>query len=349
MRKTCFVLAFFIVFIFSCKKDNTKKEPETKKKSEFQEIANVSFNNTSINTIVVDGSGIIWVGTGSGLYLFNNNKWYLSSTLNGKAINSIKVHNSEVLVAASNGAYSYNYSNDTISITDSIRNTVIGAASKSMSVYGFGIFDKKWIGSPDGLAYFDGTTWKMNQEIKNNLGGISDVNSIAFRDTDCFFGTNGKFLYHLWYNHTKSIDAITGASQMIGGAPNPVNNFNGELTTDTIYCVFAGSDTSIWFGSNTGLTRNKGGTSSQNGHGVFEYFLRGERVYSVIEASDKKIWAGTETGLSVKTTTDWTTYNISNGLPGNQIYCIAEDKDLSVWIGTNKGVSHFANGSFINY
>jgi ligand-binding sensor domain-containing protein len=134
---------------------------------------------------------------------------------------------------------------------------------------------------------------------------------------------------------------------MLGGAANPKNNFNGELTTDTIFCVFAGSDTSIWFGSTTGLTSNKGSTHKDNG--LFKYFLRGQRVHCVLETSDKKIWAGTENGIYIKTGEDWTTCNISNGLPDNTVLCLVEDKDKTIWVGTRKGVSHFVNGSFINY
>jgi ligand-binding sensor domain-containing protein len=214
-------------------------------------------------------------------------------------------------------------------------------------VYGYGIFGKKWIGSPYGLAYFDGSSWKRNEDIRDNMGGISDVRSMAFRVNDGFFGTYGKFLYHVLYGSTEKIDAITGASQMIGGAANPKNNFNGELTTDTIYCIFAGSDTSIWFGSNAGLTRNKGATHRDNG--IFDYYLRGQRVHCVIETSDKKIWAGTENGISVKSGSDWTNFNTSNGMPDNYVLCLAEDIDRTVWIGTRKGIAHFVNGSFVNY
>jgi len=336
MRKTCLFVVSCLIFNFSCKKDNENKNSDDfTKNSGFRKINNDFLNEIPVNSILVDGSDFKWVGTDSGLFLFNNINWYKYSRFNGFKINSLLAHTSEILIATSNGAYTIMAEKNSISIQDSLNKNNVGSTSNLISVYGIDIFDKKWIGSPDGLAYFDGSTWKWNIAIRNNLGGISDVKSMAFRYNDCFFGTYGKFLFHIYYNSNATVDAITGASQMIGGAANPINNFNGELTTDTIYCVYASSDSSIWFGSNAGLTRNKGGTNSKNGDGVFEYFLRGQRVHCVMEASDNKMWAGTENGLAVFNGSSWT--DKSDKLTNKFVTAIAFDKDGSAWIGTKKG------------
>jgi ligand-binding sensor domain-containing protein len=344
--KIIYLFALINVIMYSCSKENGTNDPFSDS-SKFKIVNPVSLKEIPVNSIVVDGTGVKWIGTDSGLFLLNVEKWYEYLGFVNLKINHISAHDNEILLATSMGSYTFSIENNDISLKENINKDKTGSASDSTFIYGYGIFDKKWIGSPDGLAYFDGNAWKRNEEIRDNVGGISDVRSMAFRVKDGFFGTYGKFLFHFTYAGKDQVDAISGASQMIGGAANPKNNFNGELTTDTIYCVFAGSDTSIWFGSTTGLTSNKGSTHKDNG--IFNYFLRGQRVHCVIEASDKKIWAGTENGIYIRSGEDWTNYNVTDGLPDHLVLCLAEDLDGSIWIGTRKGVSHFMNGRFVNY
>lgn len=348
MKLIMTLLAFLTLFFFSCKKDNeeTNQDPFLNK-TQFQEVVNPSFQNSAVLSILVDNLSNKWVGTGSGLFVFTNKIWYRYLKFDDLSINSLSAHKDDILIAASNGAYTINVTNNNINLSESINKGILGGTSDFISAYGHDIFDKKWIGSVDGLAFYDGSNWKRNEEIKNNLGGISDISSMAFRYNDCFFGTFGKYIYHISYENNTTVDAITGASQMLGGAADPESSFNGELTSDTVYCVFAGSDSSIWFGSTLGLTRNLGSTLSYSG--IFDYFLRGERVHCVIEASDKKIWAGTENGLNVRTGSNWKKYNTTNGLPGNLILSLSEDVDKSIWIGTDKGISHFVDDVFINF
>lgn len=334
-----------MIFLFSCKKDNNNNN-KTDNQLVQKELINASFTNIPVSSIAVDLTGAKWIGTDSGLYLLKNNKFYEFSYFNEKKINSVIKNKSNILVSSSLGAYTIQASANSSSLVDSLNKTTIGGNDNFISVYGMDIFNKKWLGTPAGLAHFNDTIWKWNDEIRSNLGGVTDVSSMAFRANDCFFGTYGNFLYHISYKKSGNVDAITGASQLLGGAHNPVNNYNGELTTDTIFCLFASSDGAIWFGSKTGLTRNIGGTNSHNQDGVFEYFLRNQRVHSVLETSGKEMWAGTENGIYVKTGSEWTNYNSSNGLPGNIVYCIAEDTDLTIWIGTNKGIAHFANNQW---
>ena len=344
-----YILMLILIVLFSCKKDNNNTINKTDSLLGQKELINASFTNIPVHSIVVDLSGAKWIGTDAGLFLLKGNQFYEFSYFKDKKINSLIKSKSNILVSSSSGAYTIQATASSTSLVDSLNKTMIGGNDNFISVYGMDIFNKKWLGSPKGLAHFNDTIWKWNDEIRNNMGGVTDVRSMAFRTKDCFFGTYGNFLYHVYFKTTGNVDAITGASQMLGGAHNPVNNYNGELTTDTIFCLFASSEGSIWFGSKTGLTRNIGGTNSHNQEGVFEYFLRKQRVHSLLETSAKVMWAGTENGISVKTGSDWTNYNISNGLPGNIVYSIAEDTDLSIWIGTNHGIAHFVNNKWEKY
>jgi ligand-binding sensor domain-containing protein len=331
----------------SCKKDTGNPDSDFLLNSGFIEISFSSLTNLPINTIMIDSSGLKWIGTPKGLFIYNNSKWYQYPDFNGLNIYSIALINNLVAIGSSNGAYTMSIGTNEINSTESILGNITGSNSDTVFSYGYDRLEKKWAGTLDGLSYFDGTVWKRNQAIKNNLGGIWNVRSMAFINNDCYFGTYGKFLFHLKYSKKGTVDAITGASQMLGGAEDPVNNFNGELTTDTIYCVYAGSDSSLWFGSEAGLTRNKGATNKDNG--FFEYFLRGQRVHCILETSGKDIWAGTENGLFLRKDDLWSNYTTSDGLPANIINSIAEDRDLTFWVGTNNGISHFMNNTWIDY
>lgn len=348
MKISHYIFACFSFILFSCNSGNEEPTDNPSEKNfGLQKVDQMNFSTTAIKSIAIDSLSDVWVGTESGLYMLKDDVWYQHPNFSSSSINSLVASSNEILIATGNGAYTLTLSNDRYNLTDSVTYELIGGTSNEMTAYAYGIFDKKWLGSSDGLAFFDGTNWKRNEEIKNNLGGISSISCMAFRSKDCFFGTYGKYLYHISYQSKLSVDAISGASQMLGGAEDAESNFNGELTSDTIFCVFAGSNGSIWFGSTLGLTRNKGNTNSYDGE--YEYYLRGQRVHSVIETADNKIWAGTENGLECRIGSDWLHYDITNGLPDNVISSLASDNDLSIWVGTNKGLSHFADGVFINY
>ncbi|MFA9388708.1 MAG: two-component regulator propeller domain-containing protein [Prolixibacteraceae bacterium] len=339
-----YIFVCLTLLLFSCDKGN---EGPSENITGLEKLDQIDFSRSAIQSIAVDELSNVWVGTQSGLFLLQDEVWYQHPSFSGSSVTSLFANTNEILIATNYGAFTLSTTTDGFSISDSISKEILGGTSNEMTAFEYGLFDHKWIGSDDGLAFFDGTQWNRNEAIRNNLGGISNISSMAFRSDDCFFGTYGKYLYHISYQNSSDVDAISGASQMLGGAEDEESNFNGALTSDTIFCVFAGSDNSIWFGSTLGLTRNKGKTNSYNGD--FEYFLKGQRVHSVLETADGKLWAGTENGLSCRNGSDWLNYTVSDGLPGNFILTLAIADDLSIWVGTNKGLAHYADGVFTNY
>ena len=334
--KSYWLLCVLILFLFvRCKDENAVDLP----------VVPAPVAGQRINCIAIDQNSYKWIGTGSGLYMYDNTKWYTDTTFKGVGINTLAAKAGFIYIATVNGAYTIQVTGSKTTIVETHNQSQPGCPFTPVNAYDLGMGSRKWFGVPAGLALYDGSKYLQNKNITLNLVTISNSNCMAFRETDAFFGTLGKYLYRVKYN--PATDAITGASQMLGGADNPIHNYNGELTTDTIFCVAAAADSSIWFGSLKGLTRNKGETKV--GNGIFEYFLRGERVHCVYEFSDGNIWAGTENGLYIRKNNVWSHFTNSNGLPGNMIFCMAEDIDGSVWIGTDKGLSRLKGGKFTNY
>jgi ligand-binding sensor domain-containing protein len=329
------LLIVLILFLFVQCKDENKNDPPVP----------APIAGQRINCIAIDQNGSKWIGTGSGLYMYDNKIWYTDTAFKDVGINSIVAKSNSIYIATANGAYTAHVTGGKTTIVETHNQSQPGCPFNAVNAYDMGMGSRKWFGIPAGLALYDGSKYLQNKSISLNLVTISNSNCMAFRENDGFFGTLGKYLFHVKYN--PETDAITGASQMLGGADNPIHNYNGELTTDTIFCVAASADSSIWFGSLKGLTRNKGGTKV--GNGIFEYFLRDERVHCVYEFSDGKIWAGTEHGYFVRTGNSWTQTTITDGLPGNIILSMAKDIDGSMWIGTDKGLSHLQGSTFTNY
>jgi len=297
----------------------------------------------SIKCLVVDEAGNKWMASDSGLYMFDNNSWYKFAGCHLPDINSMVMNAGHLLIATDSGAFAMDTDKETARIVDTLSAGQPGGTFQPINVLNSGLGQRSWFGVPDGLAMHDETKWRLNRTISNNMVSISNVQCMAFRKQDAFFGTFGTYLYHVRYN--PQTDAVSGASQMLGGAENPHYNYNGELTTDTIFCLFATADSSILFGSVKGLTRNKGETKVDNG--TFEYYLKGERVYCVAELNDRSVWAGTENGLYVLKNSTWSHVTTADGLAANKVNCLAEDKDGSVWIGTQKGLSHRVGNTFV--
>ena len=326
MKKNLFPLILLLLFIVQCKKDDKGNQYKT-----LPAIGIVS----AVNSIAIDNQDNKWFATDSGLYKFNNTDWtrYELPIIDRK-INSLNINNDTMMVSTQSGTFMLKIEKNEILLLDEYNVSTTAIISDSVNVSGFDPYNNIWFGTYLGLSFLNGTQWASNKTINYKLTSRgNNISCFAFRQKDFFFGTIGHSLWHV--NYDNETDAVTGASLMI-------YDFNGKLTTDTIYSLFADNDSSIWIGSNTGLTRNKGTTHV--GIGEFEYFLEGHRVNCIIESTGRLLWAGTESGLYVKDGTLWTNYTTAEGLADNFILSLAEDKEGKIWIGTKKGLTVY-NGS----
>jgi ligand-binding sensor domain-containing protein len=332
MKKYLIPLSIAILTLSQCKKEDTDDNV----------IVGVPVTRVAAATylIATDNRDNLWFGTDSGLYKFDNMEWTkYELPLTAIKVTSVDIENDSMLVSSPSGAVKVRLAANGISVMDEYNTSTAAIISDIVNIANFDPFNNLWLGTNNGLSFYNGSKWASNSKINFKLTASgSNVSCSAFRQNESFFGTLGKYLWHVTYN--TETDAVTGASQLIDG-------FNGRLCTDTILSLCTGSDLSIWIGSNTGLTRNKGETHFD--FGEFEFFLEGEKVHSILESADHRIWAGTENGLFVKENDNWTSYTTSNNLPDNLILSLAEDKDGGIWIGTPKGVTCFRNGSFTNY
>lgn len=321
-----------IIFLAGCERE---KSPENTTDPGFEEVLGYSPDTLRINSMVIDPAGNTWIGSDSGLYRLSHNGWQLFSEQKNRRINSLTLHGNIIYIASSAGAGMMEFQDGVPVISNYFGPLNPGFPFNKVGAFGTGLGNRTWFGIPEGIVMTDGAGYLKNKNIHLGFSGIWDVNSMDFRYNRGFFGTNGSFLYHITYN--PETDAITGATQLKGGAENPVYNYNGELTTDTIFCVLLSADSAVWFGSTAGLTRNLGETKV--GNGLFEYHLRGEHVRCLLELQSGDILAGTENGLFRLYGSDWIHYGLENGLRGMTVLCLTEGNDGKIRVGTDRGLS----------
>jgi len=344
LNKLFYILIIFSLF-FSCTKEESVNENIIKG----ERVTNISFENIAINSIASDGNGSMWMGTDIGLYRFMQNNWYFYNiNTHILKVSSMNITNNHLTIGTYSGAFEFSIVDNNLVSEMSYNRNLNGISSDSILAVGYDKNNNLWLGSMFGInQQFEGI-WKKNQDIYKKLQTASaKISAMAFTNNNYYFSSLNKALYHVTTD--SETDAITGASQMI-------HKYNGELTSDTVYCVISSINHGIWFGTNRGLTYNKGNSKVPNPNhpnpetdGVFEYYLSGYSVFSIFESKEEILYVGTDNGLYVKNGNDWTNYTISNGLVDNSIISIALDLDGSIWLGTLNGISQLKSNAFTNY
>lgn len=179
-----------------------------------------------------------------------------------------------------------------------------------------------WIGTDNGLAKFDGSTWEVFQAESSELvdDGIYDLHQDSEGD--------------VWVVTALGITRINEQGWEVRTAtdlPNGVTQFR-SIDSDQLGNIWVGTwgygmlkfDGSDWIQY---TTENSGIPSN----GIFEV--------SVDETGT--VWVGTfNEGLVTFDGQNWTVYNSSNSdLPNNNVRCIEFDFNNNVWIGTDDGLA----------
>lgn len=317
------LLGCMILFcIYSCEKENNEKKP-----------SDVSFETTNVNVIYQGSDQAIWVGTSSGLYKHQTGEWYDYSTeISGKEVLDITQYNSSLWLATVDGLLRITRDGHSINITTTFDNSNTCLKSNRVQALGISPDDRLWAGTSKGICYYNGDEW-TDDEI-SEIRGLN-ASSFAFDQSDYYIGTYGDYLYHYY---SGEVDGNSGASYLIPP-------FNGELSTDTVFCSLIDEEGNLWFGSTQGLTRNRNGTHVMNGS--FTYYLEELHVYDV--HIGEGIYAGTQNGLHLFDGNTWKVISKNDGLPGDTVISIYPDENGDVWIGTTEGLAKLTDGIVYTY
>jgi ligand-binding sensor domain-containing protein len=188
----------------------------------------------------------------------------------------------------------------------------------------------KWIGTENGLAFFDGINW-----IEYN---ISDSGLVDDRILTTAMDGSGIIWIGTFYGGLASFDGT-----------NWIVDFSG-LPCGTVGLVAIDENDLIWIQSDDFMEGGGCYFASFDGTNWTLYDesnsgLPSDGVSSMAFDGSGTKWFGTDNGLASYDGTNWTVYNISNSeLPNNVVTSLAIDTDGNKWIGTENGLAMF-NGT----
>ncbi len=280
----------------------------------------------SINDILQDRDGYIWIGTFNGLVRFDGINFttfskYEDHGFESNSVTALLEGAEGNLWIGTNGEGIARYSdNKFIMFNNSdLKDKVI----KSFSIDKSGSL---WIGTGNGL-------------LKSDNNGVTSIPlNGMFREKSI------EMIYH-------DREGLLWVSTMEGGVKvffeekikkTPVLN---KINNIVITSILKDKHKNTWIGTkNQGLFLMKRGVlSSLEDH----KFFRAKTITSILSGVHGCIWIGTDSGLFRYYDDKFHQYSEKNGLSNNQVSKILEDKEGNIWIATSRGgLNKLSEGKF---
>ncbi len=314
-----------------------------KRNIKFDNIAiNQGLSQSSVNAIIQDNEGFIWIATQDGLNKFDGYDFTVFKndpnnphTLSNNFVSAICEDKEGYLWVGTDGGGINRFNKYTLEFKrfdfGEINRFVISLAE-----------------DVDGLIWFGTNNGQLNRLDKKtgviqNFGDRLNANSIQsiFKDSkgNLWVGaSNGLFLFDSAKKTFKSFTKNNAASSI-------AENFVWSITED--------KDGFIWVGTNNGLTK----IIKNDDHYIFENFYESDAPFSLSDNAVKSVYVSEENVLHVGTASNGLDklnlnqphefYNykhseyIATSLIDDQVQCIFSDRSGSIWIGTNNGVSKY--------
>ena len=291
----------------------------------------LSIGSDVIRSLDIDSEGKVWIGTSSGLSVYNSaldrfsNFVYTNGTANG-VWDVVCLDKNKVLVATDTGLKVFN------SVKNVFEDISLLAKFPHIRPRTIRKFDDKlYVGAYEGL-YVYSLKEKVVKPIINGDYSLHMILSILeVSDSELWMGTEGKGLY--------KINPINGEYKVF-------NSKNSRLSSDYIRSLSLDMFGHLWIGTLNALNiydEKNDSFSIYNSENTNDGSLSHTSVRSLFKDRQGGMWVGTYFGglnyyhpLSQRFTN---IRNIPyyNSLSDNVVSCIVEDKDFNLWIGTNDG------------
>jgi ligand-binding sensor domain-containing protein/signal transduction histidine kinase len=323
-----------------------------------------SLSSNRILSLFEDSNGKIWIGTDTGLNLYDpvNNQFYRFKnnpkneySLSNNVIYTIfEDMNHTLWIGTDYGLNFYDQANDHFwhinhnpSNPNSLSNDLVRSIYKDAS-------GTIWVGTyGGGLNHYD---WRKKKfrHFKNVVG---DRNSINDNNVwSILISRSG----HLWIGTNKGINKINRIKNKVQVfRHSPFDPYS--LSDDIVRVIFEDSYGDIWFGT------NKGGLNKYNPlQKKFQRYVHipddslsisNNTIRAIFEDKQGLLWIGTWGGLNLfDAKTDSFTHFIHDpenptSISDDRVRCLFEDRDSTLWVGTYKGLNKFdrKKGEFIHY
>jgi len=297
-----------------------------------------------------DDSGLLWIGTGDGLYCYDGYRCYhrkSNSENTPYGIQDMSIKGEDIYLACDNGFYEYNIKTNTFlclipdirevnAILTTANNIYIGCKQGLLawditekkaeivtkdipSVYAIAEYDNSlMVGALNGLYQV-----KNGKSIKKNYNGYVGV---ILRDTalNCFWiGAEGNL-----YSYDATRDYLQPVEELNG-------NYIKSLALDHKYNLYIGTDDGLFVKSQKGITKFVHDSSNLSS-------IQNNIICDIYIDKQQNIWFGNNVGFSMvspDTLCDIVSLDILTGKSdGNLIYAISQDKDNNIWLGGTDGL-----------
>jgi ligand-binding sensor domain-containing protein/serine phosphatase RsbU (regulator of sigma subunit) len=294
-----------------------------------------SLNDNIINTVYIDNSENIWLGTFLGginvafkstekfraplKYKLNQFK-NLFLTYQDNQGNVWLSGDAQLNMLPKNGSNFKNYNNITGKFD------ALCAYQESNNIYWFGTYG-------DGIKRYDASTGKVSRYVSNQGGGtVLSITRTGDHLLAAFFG-DGLIRFDLKTNEVIQYDANDGLE-------------NTNLTN-----IFVDDKNTIWLLTDGGGVFNiENFTKTKGKFKIIKRYLHSLKeetsipsdvVYSMNQDKNGLIWFGTASGLSRFNGKTFKNFYEADGLANTFIYSILKDSTSRFWMSTNKGVTSF--------
>ena len=317
---------------------------------------NINFKNITsedglsqgtVETIIQDDQGYIWLGTNDGLCKYNGYEFKiykhdeeLENSITNNYIVDIKQDNSgNIWGGTANGLSKIDTK------TDLITNYNMNDEEKSLSHYNIGdiLITKSGdvlVGTSDGLNIYN----EKKDEFYRIFNKDSDLSSQFIRSLAEDENQN------IWVATNNGIDKID-----IKNNKNIISFKTGhgkfDISENDIYVVRYDPKGYIWAGAlKEGLNRidiNTNEVKQYKNDDRDEKSLPGNYVKDILRDSSGNLWVGTDNGLAKynEQTENFATYKNKiydkTSLVNDEVFSIQEDESGLIWVGTYAGISMF--------
>jgi len=306
----------------------------------FEIIEHVNFIDNRAKCMYINKSGMLWIGTKKGVFIFDNDKLTkYNLKLNNINVNYIyPLKNGMLAFATENSGlvllneinqstkvYKYNKNNENSLINNRVRSVF---ESEKGNI---------WIGTREGLSIFN----QISGKIQNFIHKSINSKSISDNSIKTIYGDNQGGIWLGTY--AGGVDYYHKQNSKFEHVKKDFTKQN-TISSDKVSYLFKDKQSILWLGTEgRGLNKidEKNGTivpySNYTG-----YYGAIDNIKSITEGEYPYLWLGTNGGLSRfnRETGEFNNYFHnpldSNSISHNQIHSVIYDSG-TLWIGTNGG------------
>jgi len=330
--------------------------------------------HNQVTAILQDQEGVVWIGTRGGLSRYDGKEWapVPSGGLAGRDVSAISQLEDDALwFGTLDGGISRLQAGEWHTFT-----TADGLPSDCVTVVDRDYQGGIWVGTPLGLAYYDGKGWETYTTAQGLPGNMITA-LLATEDGTIWVGTlrglsrfkpdegdasgqvflpeNGLAGEHITAllqdeDDTLWVGTTEGVSLYDGQRWRTWTQRDG-LVSSEVWALYEDADGGLWFGTNAGVSYCdltwRLYSLSQEGEG------EGRAAYDVsalAQSKDGALWIATLGGGVLQYQDGhWDTYTSAQGLADDHVFALAEDPHGALWFGTAGGVSRYLAGAWTTY